>query len=215
VDVSDQLVELAGGDPFDNVRRQSVEHQREHGCYLYNAGAPVMQLVASIARGSGAHRALDLGCGIGYSTLWIASALGSGGTALGIDGDSTHIDEARTLAKAAGLAPQVDFETGQVSEVLSALYGPFDLIHDDAWFARTPDHLDRTIELLRPGGVLTMANWFLLVDALNGSPRNDWTQFAGPNWSVDTINYASELAAREDLRVQWISSPPVGFAVKL
>jgi hypothetical protein len=49
-DVDDQLMELAGGDPFVDVRRQSETHQREHGCGLHNAGAPQMQLIAAIAQ---------------------------------------------------------------------------------------------------------------------------------------------------------------------
>ena len=35
-----------------------------------------MQLVAALARAANVERALDLGCGLGYSTLWIASAIG-------------------------------------------------------------------------------------------------------------------------------------------
>jgi hypothetical protein len=87
--------------------------------------------------------------------------------------------------------------------------------HDDAWFAKTPDHLEPMIRLLRPGGVLTMANWFLLVDAMTGQPRNDWSAFAGDGWAQDTLEYAQLLAARRDLRVNWIITPPLGIAVKL
>ena len=46
------------------------------------------------------------------------------------------------------------------------------------------------LSLLRPGGLLTMANWFLLVDVLTGKPRNDWELFAGPAWAKDTLDYA-------------------------
>src|SRR2546421_479207 len=97
-DVSLQLMRLAGGDPFEDVRVRSEEHQAAHGCGLHNAGAPVMQLVAAIVRASGAARLADLGCGIGYSTLWLAEAAGPEATVLGIDNDPDHTGEAEAIA---------------------------------------------------------------------------------------------------------------------
>jgi predicted O-methyltransferase YrrM len=108
----------------------------------------------------------------------------------------------------------VTYRAGYVAEVLPKLEGPFDMIHDDAWFAKTPDHLDLMIGLLRPGGLLTMVNWFLLVDALSGQPRNDWAAFAGPTWAEDTKLYAELLAGHPELDVIWVIRPPIAFATK-
>src|SRR6478736_10315348 len=83
--VAMQLMELAGGDVFARVAQESQDHQQEHGCGLHNAGGPQMQLVAALARVVGARRVLDLGSGLGYSTLWIANAIGDDATVLGID----------------------------------------------------------------------------------------------------------------------------------
>lgn len=66
--------------------------------------------------------------------------------------------------------------------------------------------------LLRPGGLLTMANWFLLVDALTGEPRHDWANFAGRGWAAHTVDYARLLARRPDIQMTWVTNPPVGFA---
>jgi hypothetical protein len=41
-----------------------------------------MQLVAALASIADVSRALDLGSGLGYSALWIASAVGSGGSVI-------------------------------------------------------------------------------------------------------------------------------------
>jgi len=71
------------------------------------------------------------------------------------------------------------------------------------------------LALLRPSGLLTMANWFLLVDATTGTPRNDWYSFAGPHWADDTFEYAHLLASRSDLQVTWVTAPPIAFATKL
>ncbi len=100
------------------------------------------------------------------------------------------------------------------ADVLPTLSGPFDAINDDAWFASAPSHLDLMISRLRPGGILTMPNWFLIVDALSGSHRNNWEQFAGPDWAEETMRYAEQLAQRSDLTVNWITTPPLGVGIK-
>ena len=206
-----RLMELAGGDPFGDARRESEKHQREHGCGLHNAGGPQMQLVAALARAAGVNRALDLGSGLGYSTLWIASAVAEGGSVIGIDDDPSHTSRATEIAAGRDPGVRVEYVTGTVREVLPSLEGPFDMIHDDAWFAKTPDHLEAMLALLRPGGLLTMANWFLLIDAITGETRNDWESFAWPTWAKDTFEYAHLLASRTDLHVTWVTSPPIAF----
>jgi predicted O-methyltransferase YrrM len=212
VDVPMKLMELAGGDRFVDVRGESEEHQRAHRCGLHHAGAPPMQLVAALAQTAGVVRALDLGSGLGYSTLWIASAVAEGGSVIGVDDDPLHTGRATEILAGREVGVRVEYVTGAVREVLPSLEGPFDMIHDDAWFAKTPDHLDAMLAQLRPGGLLTMANWFLLVDAITGETRNDWESFAGPDWAKDTIEYAQLLAARPDLDVTWVTAPPIAFA---
>jgi predicted O-methyltransferase YrrM len=214
-EVASRLAELAGGDPFEDVRQASENHQRDHGCGLFHAGAPQMHLVASLARLLKPRRVLDLGSGFGYSTLWLARSLDDTGTVIGIDDDPIHTARAGELAAEHGLGPRVRFITGRVHEVLESLEGPFDVIHDDAWFARQPDHLETMLALLRSGGLLTMVNWFLLVDAITGQPRNDWESFAGPTWAEETFAYARHLAGRTDLSVTWVTTPPIAFALKV
>lgn len=214
-EVTDALMELSGGDPYVEVKHRSEAHQRAHGCGLHNAGGPQMQLVAALARLADARTIVDLGSGLGYSTLWLADAAGDGGSVVGIDDDPAHTAEATSIAEANGLADRVSYMTGRVAEVLPTLFGPVDMIHDDAWFAKVPDHLDVALGLLRPGGLLTMVNWFLLVDALTGEPRNDWATFAGPNWADETRDYARLLASRNDIKATWVARPPIAFAVKL
>lgn len=213
-ELNDGLLEFAGGDPFRAVRRRSEIHQAEHGCGLHNAGGPVMAIVGAIARAARAQRILDLGSGLGYSTLWLADSAGPAAHVTGIDADPTHTAEASDIAHGLGFGDRVRYLTGTVADVLPSLTGTYDLIHDDAWFADRPDHLERMVGLLRPGGTLTMANWFLLFDAMTGIARNNWESFAGPGWEARTIAYAEHLAARTDLEVRWITSPPVGIATK-
>lgn len=214
VDVANELLALGGGDVFVDVKSRSEAHQRRHGCGLHNAGGPHMQLVASLARLIAPRSILDLGCGLGYSTLWLASIVEPGSPVIGIDDDPAHISEAMAIAGELGYADRVEYRCGRVTDVLDTVEDPVDMIHDDAWFAARPAHLDTMVGLIRPGGLLTMVNWFLLVDAITGSPRNDWASFAGDDWAETTTQYAHELASRSDLHVTWLSDPPVAFAFR-
>lgn len=108
-DVADKLMDLAGGDPFADVRGLRSSHQRAHGCGLHNAGAPQMQLVAALARTAAPRRVLDLGSGLGYSTLWIASVLDVDTHVLCIDSDAGHVRDAAAIADRLGYARKVSF----------------------------------------------------------------------------------------------------------
>ena len=213
--VEAELLRLGGGDPFDAVLRASEEHRARHpGCALYPAGPRVMSLAAQLVRASRATRVLDLGSGLGYSTLWLASAAGERGSVLGIDRDEEHVMQANRHAELHGMRGRASFLAGEVAEVLGTLEGPVDVVHDDAWFAERPSHFDRVVGLLRPGGVLTMPNWFLLEDALTGRPTRDWSEFAGPGWPTAVREFAQTVAADERLDPLWVSSPPLLVAVK-
>jgi cyclopropane fatty-acyl-phospholipid synthase-like methyltransferase len=96
-------------------------------------------------------RALDLGCGTGTNSIYLA---GHGWQVVGVDVAATAIWKARRKAKAARLA--VEFHTADVTR-LDFLQPAFDLVLDigcfhglgaDGW-RRYRDQLRR---LLRPGG---------------------------------------------------------------
>jgi predicted O-methyltransferase YrrM len=214
--IQDFLLTVYGEPPFEDVLQRAEMHRESHGpeCGLYPAGPHVMRFAATMVRACRAKRMLDLGAGIGYCTLWLASA-GEEGTAVqAIDRFDEHVAIGKEVAVAAGLSDRISFIHGEVADVLDHLKGQYDLIHDDAWFAWEPPYLERAVELLRPGGVLTMPNWFLLEDAISGEPRRDWAEFAGPNWSEGVLAYARRLGAHPYLHVTWSISPPIAVAVK-
>ena len=211
--VQEHLLALSGGDPFEEVIRAAEAHRESHGevCGLYPAGPAVMRLAALLVHAARPRRLLDLGAGFGYSSLWLARAAGPEARVTAIDRFPEHVARATGFAHAFGLAERLAFVAGDVAEVLATLDGPFDFVHDDAWFAVAPPHFERVVALLRPGGTLTMPNWFLLEDALSGAPRRDWSEFAGPTWATDTLAYAERLAADSRLDVTWAVSPPARY----
>lgn len=103
------LVELVGSDPFHELLSESEDHQRGHSCGLFPAGPAVMQLASMFVRATGARKILDLGCGIGYSTAWLADAAGTGSTVIAIDSDPGHVEVARSVCARLGFQAEVTF----------------------------------------------------------------------------------------------------------
>jgi ubiquinone/menaquinone biosynthesis C-methylase UbiE len=65
-------------------------------------------------------RGLDVGCGIGTHTLWLAEAISPGGHVTGVDISRGHLAQARKNAVQSGLVDQVSFQYGNIHNL------PFD-----------------------------------------------------------------------------------------
>ena len=100
------LFDIQGGDPFAHVRAASDEHREAHGpeCGVYPSGPAKMRLISTLVAASGAKRMLEVGCGLGYSALWLAHAGGPSSRVETIDRFGEHVELARRYATEAGLA---------------------------------------------------------------------------------------------------------------
>jgi len=163
----------------------------------------------------GAKRILEIGCGLGYSALWLADAAGPDSTIQTIERFPEHAELARGYAAEFGLGNRVHILVGEGDDILLGLAGPYDLIHDDGWFARQPAYYGHILDLLRAGGLWILSNWFLLEQAITGKTTMDWAQFAGPGWADDVKAYAAVLTSDPRLYVSYIMQPSwVALAVK-
>jgi predicted O-methyltransferase YrrM len=115
-------------------------------------------LLHTLARGCGATRILEIGTCIGYSTLWMATALPAGGALFTMEFDPARAARARDHFSAAGLADRVSVIVGDATRFLHKVSGPFDLIFQDSDKKLYEPMLDRLVELLRPGGLLVADN---------------------------------------------------------
>jgi predicted O-methyltransferase YrrM len=173
-----------------------------------------MALVGAFVRASRPRRLLDLGCGFGYSSLWLAAHAPADARVDAVDRFAEHVEQAERFAAEEGLDGKITFHVDEAHTYLLNAREGYDFIHDDAWFAKAPSYLEAMLSRLPPGGVLTMANWFLLIDALSGDDQRDWGEYGGPSWREDTLTYAQRLAAHPQLEVWWVVDPPLGVAVK-
>ena len=115
-------------------------------------------LLHAVALANGAKRILEIGTAIGYSTLWLGTALPAGGTLISMEMDAARAARARDHFAAAGLGDRISVMVGDATRFLHKVAGPFDMIFQDSDKQLYEPMLDRLVELLRPGGVLLTDN---------------------------------------------------------
>lgn len=121
--------------------------------------APVAgKLLHLLARMSGARRVLEIGTLGGYSTIWLARAVGEGGGVTSIEAEPANAAVARANIDAAGLGDRVEILVGRGADVLPTLDGPFDLVFIDADKQSNTIYLDHAARLGRPGTVIVLDN---------------------------------------------------------
>ncbi|MFD9716621.1 class I SAM-dependent methyltransferase [Streptomyces sp. NPDC056500] len=122
-----------------------------------NPNALLVREISALEPGS----ALDLGCGEGADSVWLASL---GWRVTGVDISPTALERAANHAAEAGLAEQVTFERHELGVTFPE--GSFDLV--SAQFLQSPVALDqdgvlkRAAEAVAPGGTLLVvmhAGW--------------------------------------------------------
>ena len=214
--LSSFILDLYEGDPYAHVRDASNEHREAHGseCEVYPSDPIKMRLLATLVRALGAKRILEIGCGLGYSALWLADAAGPDGHVDTIDRFPEHVALARQYVSAADLSGRLQVIEGEGVDILAELSGPYDLVHDDGWFAKEPTYLERMIDLTRPGGLIVLSNWFLLEDAVTGKPQMDWSASAGPDWADHVQAYARKLTSHPQLSLAFVLRPWLALALK-
>ena len=133
--------------------------QTEHACKRLNLEPPTASLVALLARASAATRVLEIGTSNGYSTVWLAWAVGpAGGRVTTIDRDQGKSALALDTIRRAGFEDRVDLHVGDATAVVNQLPGPFDLVFFDADRTSAPEQLTLLLPKLTPHVLLLADN---------------------------------------------------------
>ncbi len=106
---------------------------------------------------AGGARVLDIGCGIGWSSVYIAQAYPDA-TVLGVDLDEHSIDTAKKVAEEEGVSDRVTFELRDVGTLAGAEYDVatmFEMLHD---LARPVEVLRVARAAVEPDGVVLVAD---------------------------------------------------------
>lgn len=154
-----------GGLPHPEIGVAGDEGRRE-GLPIVHAATG--ELLHAMVRATRATRVLEIGTAIGYSGLWMATALPREGRLITLERDEARAARARTHFAAAGLDDRTTVVIGDAARYLHKVAGPFDLIFQDADKTRYEPMLDRLAGLLRLSGVLVTDNVLWSGDVVPG-----------------------------------------------
>ncbi len=108
-----------------------------------------------IIRLTNAKKILEIGSGIGYSTLWLGEAVkATSGKVLTIDNhERTHKEVIKNIDDA-GLSNWVEKKLGNAEDLLSTLPGNWDIVFQDGGKYLYPMLHDKIVRLTRSGGLI-------------------------------------------------------------
>ncbi|GAB3157128.1 O-methyltransferase [Amycolatopsis stemonae] len=117
------------------------------------------KLLNLLARLAGARSILEIGTLGGYSTIWLARALPSGGKLVTCEYEPRHAEVARANLARAGFGEDVvDIRVGAALDTLPGLSGPFDFVFVDADKNNLANYVRAVLPLTRPGTTIVVDN---------------------------------------------------------
>jgi predicted O-methyltransferase YrrM len=134
------------------------------------------KLLMLLAQLAGAAQILEIGTLGGYSSIWLARALGPGGRLITLEASPKHAEVARGNIARAGLASVVEVRLGDARAGIQQLSGsgPFDLIFIDADKQSIPHYFEWSLKLSRRGTLIVVDNVVrdgALIDAKSEDPN--------------------------------------------
>ena len=131
------------------------------------AGLPAIQispiqgkLLQLLAVACNAQKILEIGSLGGYSGIWLARALPSGGRFITLEINPTHANLVRNAFARANVSDRAEVRVGRALDLLPKLESeaPFDLVFIDADKPPYPKYLDWALRLTRPGSIIVADN---------------------------------------------------------
>lgn len=132
------------------------------GLAAFSVSAMEGRLLESLARLSGAKKAVEIGSLYGYSAHWIARGLPEGARLYSLEREPACVNAAKEGIEASGLTRKVTVMDGPALESLKTLakLAPFEFCFIDADIENYPAYLRWAAANLRPGGLVAVAGAF-------------------------------------------------------
>jgi predicted O-methyltransferase YrrM len=160
-DITDYLlsVSLREAPILRRLREETAGHPQAR----FQVSPEQGQFMALVIQLLGARRTLEIGVFTGYSALAVAMALPSDGQIIACDINEEFTTVARRYWKEAGVDRKIDLRIRPALETLTELLaqgqrGQFDFAFIDADKTNYDGYYERTLELLRPGGLIMVDN---------------------------------------------------------
>ncbi len=148
-------------DRFASVYDASEAHRIEHGgeCDVYPTGSG--PLLGALVAACGGQRVLEVGCGLGYSALWLAHGCRPDGIVETCEKSPAHAELAHKHFRKHGVESRVTIHVGRAADVMPRMAEGIDFIFCDGDPDQYLADLEQFIRLLKPGGTLVTSNLFL------------------------------------------------------
>jgi predicted O-methyltransferase YrrM len=170
-------------------------------------GPACARVIFQLAQLIRARRVFEVGSAIGYSTLWLARAVGPGGMVYYTDNDPGNAHHAEASFRRAGVAKRVRIMVGDALASLKSTKGKFDLIFNDVDKAAYPEVFRLAVPRLRKGGLLITDNVLLSGHVANPSGESDARTRAVQEFNRLIYKsprlYTTLLPLRDGLAVSW------------
>ncbi|OAI21896.1 SAM-dependent methyltransferase [Methylomonas lenta] len=145
------------------ILRQLREETAKHSLANMQISPEQGQLMALLVELTGARNILEIGVFTGYSSTSLALALPVDGKLTACDISKKHTDVARRYWELAGVVHKVDLRLGPALDTLDnllaeGLAGSYDLAFIDADKGNYDGYYERSLSLLRQGGLIMVDN---------------------------------------------------------
>ena len=163
--LSDRLYDylLANSLREPEILRQLREETARHPMSMMQIAPEQGQFMALLMQLMGATKTLEVGVFTGYSSLAVALALPPDGKIIACDVSEEYTAIARRYWEAAGVADKIDLRIAPALNTLDQLLaeghtGTFDFAFIDADKANYQEYYERSLQLIRPGGLIAIDN---------------------------------------------------------
>lgn len=146
-----------------DVQRRLRDETAQHPESTMQIAPEQGQFMALLVKLMRAEKTLEVGVFTGYSSLAVALALPPAGQIVACDVSEEYTTVAHRYWEEAGMAHKIDLRIGPAVETLDALLdlghaGTFDFAFIDADKTNYDAYYERSLRLLRPGGLVAIDN---------------------------------------------------------
>uniref|UniRef100_A0A3Q3IVT9 Catechol-O-methyltransferase domain containing 1 n=1 Tax=Monopterus albus TaxID=43700 RepID=A0A3Q3IVT9_MONAL len=156
------------------------------------------QLMANLIKLINATKAIEIGMYTGYNALNMALAMPENGKVVACEIESTYVDIAKPFFKEAGVEHKIDVRLEMAMKTLNDLIaageaGTYDFVFIDADKLNYDNYYEKSLELIRKGGIIAIDNVLWGGKVVNPAPDDFTSQ------SLDALNKKLHKDQRIDL----------------
>ncbi|KAE8280692.1 Catechol O-methyltransferase domain-containing protein 1 [Larimichthys crocea] len=156
------------------------------------------QFMANLVKLINGTKAIEIGMYTGYNALSMALAMSENGRVVACEIEEKYVNIAKPFFKEAGVENKIDVQLQTAMETLDALIaggeaGTFDFVFIDADKSNYDGYYEKSLELIRKGGIIAIDNVLWSGKVVNPAPSDNTSQ------ALDALNKKLHKDQRIDL----------------